>query len=83
MDLNELIAMADMYSSSCTRQEEKYESFQGMHGYTWRWADCVAAYDLIRELPDYWDLVEAWRREHKCRSCGFPKDAHAGRCPDR
>lgn len=75
----ELIAMADMYASSCTRQQEKYTSFQRL-GYTWRWEDCEAAFALIRELPDYWDRLEAWRKQHKCRSCGFPNDAHAWMC---
>lgn len=82
-DLAELIAMADMYASTCTRQEEKYKGFAGKHGYTWRWEDCIAAYDLIRALPDYWERVEAWRKEHKCRLCGFPKEAHAYGCSAR
>lgn len=81
-DLQELLAMADMFASSCTRQYEKYQDFQ-RHGYTWRWEDCEAAFGLVRELPDYWPLVEAWRKEHKCRSCGFPKDVHAVRCPEK
>lgn len=81
-DLQELIAMADMYASSCTRQEEKYASFQ-QYGYAWRWEDCEAAYDLVRALPDYWTLVEAWQKQYKCRMCGFPQDAHAWTCKQR
>jgi hypothetical protein len=78
-EIDQLIAMADMYASSCTRQQEKYESFQ-RRGYTWRWEDCEAAYDLIRELPDYWTLVEDWRFFNKCHSCGFPINAHSVHC---
>lgn len=81
-DLQQLLAMADMFASTCSRQQEKYQAFQ-LQGYTWRWEDCEAAYDLVRELPDYWSLVEAWRREHVCRACRFPKDAHAVRCKER
>ncbi len=77
--MDDLIAMADMYASSCTRQQEKYQSFQ-RKGYTWRWDDCEAAYDLIRELPGYYELVEEWRKVNKCDVCGFPKDAHGIRC---
>jgi hypothetical protein len=80
--MDELIAMADMYASSCTRQQEKYEGFQHK-GYTWRWEDCEAAYDLIREVPNHWELVEAWREANKCQLCGFPLDAHAWSCRNR
>lgn len=79
--MDDFLAMADMYASTCTQQEEKYADFQ-RRGYTWRWEDCRAAFDLVRELPNYWELVENWRRVNKCRACGFPKDAHAARCKE-
>lgn len=78
-DLSELIAMADMFASTCTRQEEKYQSML-QRGYTWRWEDCKAAYELIRERADWYALMEAWRAQHKCRACGFPKEHHAFSC---
>jgi hypothetical protein len=81
-DLQELLAQADMYASTCTGQEEKYQDWL-RRGYTWRWEDCVAAFQLVREMPNWWELVEAWRKEHKCRSCGFPIEHHAFSCRAR
>lgn len=78
MDTDELIAMANMFVSTCTKQEEKYTTFRATRG--WRWCDLEAAYDLVRGLPNYWELIEAYRKEHVCSRCGFPKDAHAVRC---
>ncbi len=60
----ELVEMADMYASKCTRQEEKFSYYQ-RNGIKWRWEDCIAAYDLIRELPNYWDIVQDWRRGNR------------------
>lgn len=57
----ELIELADMYVSKCTRQEEKFMDFQ-RRGCAWRWEDCEAAYDLLRERADGWNLWDAWRR---------------------
>lgn len=79
MELDEFIAMADMYASTCTGQYEKYMDFQ-LKGYTWAWKDCEAAFQLIKELPDWWEIVKAWQRIHKCRDCGFPIEHHAYRC---
>lgn len=79
MNLEELVAMADMYASTCTRQEEKYQDIK-RHGYTWEWVDCIAAYDLIRELPNYWQLVQQWRKLNVCDLCSFPNTFHSVHC---
>jgi predicted DCC family thiol-disulfide oxidoreductase YuxK len=75
----QMLAMAHLYGWSCTQQEEKYTSFV-QRGYTWRWEDMAAAFALWRELPDRWALMDAYKALHVCRTCGFPKTAHAGRC---
>lgn len=79
MDYDELIAMADMYASTCTGQEEKYQHWLGV-GYTWRWADCIAAFELIRGLSNWWELVERWQKANKCQSCGHPNPHHSCAC---
>jgi hypothetical protein len=81
-DIQELLAMADMYASTCTRQEEKYQDWL-RRGYTWRWEDCEAALNLLKEqfgTIEYSRMARAWREEHKCRACGFPKEHHAFSC---
>lgn len=57
MDI-ELVDMADMYANTCTRQEEKFTSWIRW-GCPWRWEDCEAAYDLIREQGS---VIEALTR---------------------
>lgn len=53
----ELIDMADMYASSCTRQEEKFTTWQRW-GCPWRWSDCDAAFSLCMERTDRAGLVD-------------------------
>lgn len=79
MELDELIGMAHMWAITCSRQYEKYIGFQ-YKGYTWAWEDCEAAYWLIIELPNWFELVDKWQKEHICRDCGFPIEHHAYRC---
>jgi hypothetical protein len=60
-DLLELVEMADIYTSKCTRQEEKFEYYR-RNGIAWSWQDCEAAWQLLCELPNSWALHDAWRR---------------------
>jgi hypothetical protein len=60
-DLLELVEMADMYTSKCTRQEEKFDYYR-RNGIAWSWQDCEAAWQLLRELPYSWALHDAWRK---------------------
>ena len=60
-ELVRLLEMADMYASKCTRQQEKF-SYYRRNGIDWRWEDCEAAWQLLAELPDKWQLLSAWRQ---------------------
>lgn len=60
-ELTELIHMADVYANKCTRQYEKFDHYK-RSGIPWSWEDCEAAYELVRELPNYWGLMTAYRR---------------------
>jgi len=57
----ELLEMADMYVSKCTRQEEKFDYYK-RNGIPWIWDDCIAAYRLVRELPNNEELYYEWRK---------------------
>lgn len=61
-DVRDLIEMADFYVNKCTRQEEKALHYIKTYAVPWRWVDCEAAYGLLCERPDYWELMTAWRR---------------------
>lgn len=68
MDEQELIDMADMYASTCTRQEEKFTTWQRW-GCPWRWLDCDAAFSLCMERADRGALPErALRRRARVES---------------
>ena len=69
-DMMDMIHMADLYTNKCTRQQEKFEYYQ-RNGITWRWEDCQAAFELLREhYGDYWlwQLMQDWRRG-KVQTC--------------
>jgi hypothetical protein len=71
-DLLELVEMADMYMSKCTRQEEKFDYYR-RNGIAWRWEDCEVAWQLLSELPYSWALHDAWRR-HGARGIAMWQD---------
>lgn len=54
----ELFAMAYMFASVCTRQEEKFSFYKNWTPCPWRWCDCEAAYELIRGR--YFNLADAY-----------------------
>jgi hypothetical protein len=58
-----LLELADMYANKCTKQEEKFDYFR-RNGCVWRWVDCEAAYDLLREVygQECAFMMSAWRK---------------------
>jgi hypothetical protein len=55
----DLLCMADMYAHKCTKQQEKFDYYQ-RHVTPWRWEDCQAAFELLRETGRYFELRRAW-----------------------
>lgn len=57
----EMIDMADMYANVCTRQEEKFTTWIRW-GCPWRWPDCEAAWDLVKNTDPYMPYRDGTRR---------------------
>lgn len=57
--LDDLLHMADMYAHECTKQEEKFRWWQS-NGCDYRWQDCQAAYELLKETGQYFELRQQW-----------------------
>lgn len=80
---DELFAMADMYANTSTRQQEKYTEWQRTYGFTWKWEDCMAALDLLKEelgVIGYFNAAREWRKSNKCSTCNFPAPFHTRIC---
>lgn len=57
----DLLEAADLYVNKCTRQYEKFDYYR-RNGAPYTWADCEAAYAMLREVPGYWQMMDDWRR---------------------
>jgi hypothetical protein len=67
-DILELLPLADMYANICTRQEEKFIEYRRQGKVSYSWEDCIAAYDLLKDLSGYWEFFALWKTTEHFRT---------------
>jgi hypothetical protein len=60
----ELIDMAVMYAAVCLRKEENLWYWSNCTPCPWLWEDLIAAFELLHERDDRWQL---WNTSEYCK----------------